>query len=516
MASPQAIAPVLRCRPLGAGQQDEGVCLWVEMGPHRFLLDAGLREPAPLWSLLDRVQAVFCSHAHGDHCRNLRAIADRFPELPLYASELTARLLDLPQLKPLPWGDPQPLAPDWTVTLFPAGHLPGAALFLFAHRQGDRTYRLIYTGDFNLSHGQLVEGLALERLRGIAPEVLILEGSYGTQRHPHRRHQEKQFLEQCWQRIQAGYNLLLPVPALGLGQEILKMLRSHHRFTGRPLVLWVDGGVVRGCDRYLTHLDHFPAAVQNFARHQALFWDDRIWPQMQRYHGQLTETETPVILVTDCPDLAAYPPQGDRPWCVLWAEGDEAWAIPEAWAQEPYLLTDHCDGRNTLQLIQHLKPQHLVFVHGQRDRLMSLTNLEELQSRYQLHTPAIGALVELPIGEKFVTPPPPVPARYEGEVNDQGAWVTLTLPESLTQDRRWQRFADTGLIEAQWQGESLIIRGLSPAELGTLPPPEEEGERCDRCIFFDDPAQRCRNPASPLGGFRVRGDGYCDRFAPRN
>jgi len=57
------------------------------------------------------------------------------------------------------------------------------------------------------------------------------------------------------------------------------LLRSHHNFTGRDLDIWVDGTVATGCDAYLELLSHLPASVQNFARHQPLFWDERVRPR---------------------------------------------------------------------------------------------------------------------------------------------------------------------------------------------------------------------------------------------
>jgi len=65
--------------------------------------------------------------------------------------------------------------------------------------------------------------------------VLIIEGSYGTARHP-QRSQENQLAERINRAIAASYSVLLPTPTLGLGQEILMLLRSHHNFTGRDLI----------------------------------------------------------------------------------------------------------------------------------------------------------------------------------------------------------------------------------------------------------------------------------------
>jgi len=39
------------------------------------------------------VDLVFCSHAHSDHIRGLMALHQTYPQLPVYASEVTVQLL---------------------------------------------------------------------------------------------------------------------------------------------------------------------------------------------------------------------------------------------------------------------------------------------------------------------------------------------------------------------------------------------------------------------------------------
>ena len=86
----------LECLPYGVGHTDEGICVWVRMGPHRILLDCGLRD---ISSLLDSdrrlhlADVVLFSHAHADHARGLLDLHRAMPGLPIYASEVTARLL---------------------------------------------------------------------------------------------------------------------------------------------------------------------------------------------------------------------------------------------------------------------------------------------------------------------------------------------------------------------------------------------------------------------------------------
>lgn len=523
----------LTCFAYGVGHGAEGVCLLVQMGPHRILLDCGLADIAPLQAEdYPPADLVLISHAHTDHAQGLLDLHEAFPQLPIYASEVTTQLLPLnwsnlpPEEIPilsqaLPWRTPLELREGLIAELFPAGHLPGAAAFLLTYTTNQRTYRVLYTGDFFLSNSRLVEGLSIEALRGTQPDVLILEGSYGTARHPHRRQQENQLVERIDRAIANQYSVLLPVPTFGLGQEILMLLRSHHHFTGRNLDIWVDSSVAAGCDAYLELLPYFPTSVQNFARHQPLFWDERVRPRVRRLSSAPPYSigQSPcIILIDESTDLSEYwhpdalSPVVLQPETLKYPLKTDKSGVS---AVETYLLAQHGDCLGTTQLIHNLRPQHIVFFHGSPTYLADLTGLEELQNRYQLHSPSAGTLVELPIGETFMQPAPPTETNYEGELNELGTVVTITLPEAIAADPRWQNFADTGLVEARWQGEELVLRGLSQRELlqeGSNQRIPMNIDCCGKCRH--QRGQRCWNPASPLYGFKVTPDGYCPVFEP--
>ncbi len=532
----------LSCHAFGVGHHTEGVSLLLHLGKHRLLLDCGLAELQPLLkNRTSPAELVFCSHAHGDHAHGLLKLHQTFPEIPIFASEVTSKLLPLNWLDSdlalipsfcqiLPWRSPVQLDRDLTVELFPAGHLPGAAAILLRYTTAQRTYKILYTGDFCLSNLQLVDGLSLEALRGLDLDVLIIEGTYGTARHPHRRQQEKQLMEKINQAVTAGKNILLPVPTFGLGQEIIKLLRSHHQFTGKNLDIWVDGNLALACDLYLELMEHFPQSVQNFAQHQSLFWDDKILPRMARITPKVERSQlgkSPCIILSDhLTYLEEYCNLDLASWLILAPEHSKirknprlsqftSQFEPDRIALETYLLAEHSDGRNTTQLIHNLRPQHVIFIHGAPNYLADLTSLEELQTRYQLHSPSVGTTVELPIGEQFIQPVVPPQNSYEGELNETGAFITITLPEQINRDPRWQNFADTGLVEARWQGEDLILRGLSQKELlqqNNLSRRQLDVDCCNNCFYYR--SQRCTNQSSPLYGFKVTPKGSCPVFEP--
>ncbi|MDF5708400.1 MAG: MBL fold metallo-hydrolase [Nostoc sp. S4] len=531
----------LVCLPYSVQHHDEGVCLLVKMGPHRILLDCGLGDISSLTKGLSKsvrganpplpADLVLITHAHPDHSRGLLALHQAFPKLPIYGSEVTSKLLPLnwqdqdPEnisqfCHALPLRSPVEFQEGLVAELFPAGHLPGAVVILLTYTTRQRTYKLLYTGDFFLSNSRLVEGLRLEELRGLDLDVLIVEGTYGTSRHPHRRNQENQLAERINRAIAEHCSVILPTPALGLGQELLMLLRSHHHFTGRDLDIWVDGAVATGCDAYLELLPYLPPSVQNFARHQPLFWDERVRPRVRRLQPEERATvgKSPCIVLTDSTaDLREHCQPDTGPWLILVPEKLDIKLNKKylaATTVESYLLAQHSDGPGTTQLIHNLRPQHVIFVHGSPAYLADLTSLEELQNRYHIHSPAAETLVELPIGDTFLQPAAPE-TNYEGELTELGTVITITLPDAITADPRWQQFADTGLVEARWQGEELVLRGLSQREL--------LNQNSDRYTWTDvdccgtcrhQRGQRCWNPASPLYNFKVTLEGYCPAFEP--
>lgn len=522
----------LSCYVRGAGHGDEGVCLEMRLGARRILFDCGL-EPAAIASLAEvPLDAVFCSHAHGGHARGLLALHRSQPQLPIYASTETARLLPLnwpeessvpPFYKPLAWQVPLRVAPELTVELFPAGHLPGAAAIGLTYHTPRRTYKVLYTGDFFLSNSRLAEGLSLDPLRQFAPDIAIVEGTYGTARLPHRRRQENQLMAQIAYWLDRQHSVLLPLSAFGLAQEIAVLLRSHHQFTGRDLDIWVEGNLAAACDAYLDLLPTLPAAVQNFARHQPLFWDERVRPRLHRLPANAADApnapDTPCVLLAD----------RDRDWQRHCRHQPDRWAIfladrgaspelePElarSAAIDTFLLAQHSDGLGTTQLIHNLRPQHVLFVHGSPAYLADLTALEELQNRYQLHLPSPGQLVELPMGDTFLQPAAPPERYHPGEVRDDAGQILVLLADSLRADPRWHNFADTGAVEARWQGEELVLRGISARELLNLARDERVSpdiDCCGNCRFYQN--RTCRNPSSTLHGLQVTPDGHCPMFA---
>ncbi len=540
------------CYPYGVGHGHEGISLGLSIGGHRILLDCGLEDLAPLGDG-PPPDAVFCSHAHLEHGRGLGLLRQRWPQVPIYATAATAALLmdkALAQsIKILPWRLPVELADNFTIELWPAGHLPGAASALLTYTHGTQRYRFFYTGDCFLSSTRLVEGFPLAALRGLNPDVLITDGSLGVARYPNRRQQENQLIEQLRSQLDQSRCVVFPVPLLGLGQELLMLWRSHYHFTGQPLTIWVDPALGRSCDAYLELLaqkpDAFPRNVQNFAQHQSIFWDDRINPTIKRlpqsaadwqHHEQQLQAPA-VLLVHPATPIDLYCQRYRGAWSVFLPEQADlcAWqaelnrhgptydwfdSFKNATASgtvhlETYQLHSHCDGDGTTQLIHNLRPRHVVLVHGPLDHLSALANLDSLQSRYQVHIPLPGNPLSLFLDTRFKSPPPPREPTYEGTVSDSPNQISLQLPSAISNDARWQSFAETGIVEARWQGDNLVLRGVDPSELAAMTNRlAPDRAICDNCQFYQQ--RTCQQTRSPMFGRLVAPDGHCPEFIVRS
>jgi Cft2 family RNA processing exonuclease len=156
----------------------------------------------------------FVSHAHSDHIARHREVILS----PGTAKLMRARLSGTRVEHVLPFGHTEPLAPDVTVTLHPAGHILGSAMILLEHA---RHGRLLYTGDFKLR-----PGLSAETAETPRADVLIMETTFGRPQYVLPPTVDVLFaiVEFCRETLAAGEVPVLYGYSLGKSQEILRAL----------------------------------------------------------------------------------------------------------------------------------------------------------------------------------------------------------------------------------------------------------------------------------------------------
>lgn len=253
-------------------------CLFVELGPFRMLIDAGIdpkrvgREATPRFSKLpsNSIDFIFLTHCHLDHlgalpvamrhhpdalvltsrasvilaprmlrnsCNVMKRQAEelRISEYPLYTPGEIDRLEG--SLHGLNVGDPRRFEKngEWLeVTLHRSGHVAGAVgiSLVYKHR------RIFFTGDVLFTDQMTLPGANFPKE---SCDTLVMETTRGlTARQPQRSRPEEveRLLETISKTLNHGGSVLIPTFALGRMQEVLTILhhaRSQKRLPECPI-----------------------------------------------------------------------------------------------------------------------------------------------------------------------------------------------------------------------------------------------------------------------------------------
>lgn len=225
----------------------------------RVLLDYGVKifdeagKPSyPLGVENIYLDAAIISHAHLDHSGYVPAIY-KSSKIEWYATPPTYDLVNILwkdtmkiQANDLPWTNAhykkalshwQPLMYNHKISMGKtnfmfrdAGHIVGAAM-VKAEYNGKH---ILYTGDFKTESTRLHEGAkhVKEKL-----DALIIESTYADREHPNRNKLEAKLADEIYETINIGGTVLCPSFALGRSQEIIRIVRAHHK----DVPIYLDG-----------------------------------------------------------------------------------------------------------------------------------------------------------------------------------------------------------------------------------------------------------------------------------
>jgi predicted metal-dependent RNase len=219
----------------------------------KILLDFGIKtykaEDTDLLPRLDiygigmnEIDAVIISHAHLDHCEYgydgpVYCTEPTFPIMisilqdylskskePLYSTRDIESLIS--HVIPLNYGAVTDISPDVRITFANSGHMIGSASTHLHIGNGD--HNIVYTGDLKFGRLNTVDNAFWNFPRA---ETLIIESTNGNRddKFVTRDIAEESLAKSINSTIEVGGKLLVPVPVLGLSQEIcvtLGMLRS--------------------------------------------------------------------------------------------------------------------------------------------------------------------------------------------------------------------------------------------------------------------------------------------------
>ena len=247
-----------KIKVLGGAQKVGKNALLVEDNNFRVLLDYGVdisgKEPEfPLHVRPRDIAAAIITHAHLDHS-GAAPLLYVSSQPKLITTQLTLTLTDLlindflklsKYYVPYDTSDLEKMREsalllepgdvleggEMYIHLWNAGHIPGSVMVDLE----TKTFRLLYTGDFNIVDTHLLSGADLEAFKNA--DIVVMEATYAGFDHPPREAVEREFVERVIEVLDSGGKVLIPAFAVARSQEILCMLVKH----GIKYPIYVDG-----------------------------------------------------------------------------------------------------------------------------------------------------------------------------------------------------------------------------------------------------------------------------------
>lgn len=210
---------------------------------------------------MNEIDAIIISHAHLDHCGAVPILCKYGYDGPVYCTEPTFPIMIsilqdyasktkealyssrdierlITQVIPLNFGAVTDISPDVRITFANSGHMIGSASTHMHIGNGD--YNILYTGDLKFGRLNTVDNAFWNFPRA---ETLVIESTNGNRddRFVTREVAEENLVKSINSTIQDGGRILIPIPVLGLSQEIcvtLGMLRSINKIN--PENIFVD------------------------------------------------------------------------------------------------------------------------------------------------------------------------------------------------------------------------------------------------------------------------------------
>ena len=445
----------------GGAMEVGGSCVYVRIGDRGILFDSGIRQgsgrdPLPDFrniQLMGGIDAILVSHAHMDHTGSLPVISKAFPNAPIYMTPMTEmltrilladslKIMDrredeipyynaddvsemLARIVPVHYMVPFKVLEEMQMTLYPAGHIAGAACINLETPEGT----ILYTGDVSVQLQRSIEGLRIPKLR---PDVMIMESTYGNRLHANRQAEEIRLIHMLGDFIQEGKKVLIPAFALGRSQEVLLILRSAMQKKELPKVpVYVDGmvrDINRAYKQFPTYL-HASLARRIMHGNEPFYSDEIVAVDRLQDRNELLSAKGPAIFVSSSGMLTGGPSMlyarslaqredaaivitgyqdEESPGRMLLnlleqQEGEEkrltldGVTVPVKCRVEQVGLSAHADKTELMGIVEKTSPRNLFLVHGDQEAIDSLG--EEFSKDYgrRVFEPVAGEVVDVEI-----------------------------------------------------------------------------------------------------------------------
>ena len=420
--------PTLSFRALGGAGEVGGSSHLLDFGGTRVLVDAGIRPDsrgslAPNFRAVKNLDAAVITHAHLDHCGALPLLVRDQPNIPIYCTPPSARLIasalndhaamggGLPggatlqevkkRLCPVPFGKPVQ-ARDARITLTESGHILGAASVLF--ETGSAT--VFHTGDISLEDHFSIPSARLPNVKDI--DLLVMEATLADQKPQPFSESVRTMIRVINETTVAREGIvLIPTYALGQAQEIILGLKHYGKEYGldKNVFIYVDGSVVTTSERlYAEQLGYMKPYLQHTDPRELFFGENiRAVANDDAARERILTNPCAIIaspvtmqggasafyrrrLQDDPTNAVILPSNASASYGSSRAPGEE-----EGWRVEKVQFAAHCTQDELVNITEKLTPRQIILIHGSRRRISDFAY--RLGPSYKIHTPAVGETV---------------------------------------------------------------------------------------------------------------------------
>jgi uncharacterized protein len=420
--------PTLSFRALGGAGEVGGSSHLLDFGTTRVLVDAGIKPDgrgpaAPNFGRLDGLDAAVITHAHLDHCGALPLLVRDRPEVPIYCTPPSAKLIvsalndhaamgggvagGAPihevkkRLVPVPFGKPFEIG-DAKITLTESGHILGAASVLL--RSGPAT--VFHTGDICMEDHFSIPSARLPEVRDI--DLLIMEATLADQKPQPFSESIKKMIEVINDTVlEREGTVLIPTYALGQAQEIILGLKHYGQEYGldKDVFIYVDGSVVTTSERlYAEQLGYMKPYLQHTDPRELFFSENiRAVANDDKARERILSNPCAIIaspvtmqggasafyrkrLEKSAKNAVILPSNAASSYGTHRAAGEE-----EQWRVERVSFAAHCTQEELLGITERLSPRQIILIHGSKRRISDLAF--RLAPNHKIHTPTVGETV---------------------------------------------------------------------------------------------------------------------------
>ncbi|KAG0572445.1 hypothetical protein KC19_VG095700 [Ceratodon purpureus] len=445
---------LIKCVPLGAGQDVGKSCVIVTVGGKNIMFDCGMHmgyqdeRRYPDFSYISKIgdftHAIDCiivTHFHLDHIGAL----PYFTEVcgydgPIYMTYPTKALAPLmledyrkvmverkgeqeqfsvlqiqkcmKKVTAVDLRQTIKVSADLEIRAYYAGHVLGAAMFWV--KVGDDT--IVYTGDYNMTPDRHLGAAQIDRLE---PDLLITESTYATTVRDSKRVRERDFLKAVHNCVAAGGKVLIPVFALGRAQELCILLDEYWERTNLDIPIYISAGLTMQANVYYKLLISWTNQKVKHSYVTRNTFDFKHVTQFERSKidapGPCVAFATPGMLSGGL-SLEVFkhwaPSEANMivlpGFCIAGTVGSKLMAgratkidldkrtqLDVRCQIQQLSFSAHTDAKGIMDLVRHVAPKNVVLVHGEKPKMIVLKNKISTDLGIPCYDPANLETVEI-------------------------------------------------------------------------------------------------------------------------